>query len=75
MRYPGRRRSLHGHAHRGAPEGRTVNGTPVYNVARPLLMRTWPDRPPFRILELARTADAAATTPAPERQQETVSRV
>ena len=43
---------VHGHAHRGTLEGRTVNGVPVYNVARPLLLRSWPDRPPFRILEL-----------------------
>jgi Icc-related predicted phosphoesterase len=42
---------LHGHAHRGTPEGRTVNGTPVYNVAMPLLRHCYPDRPPFRILE------------------------
>lgn len=66
---------VHGHAHRGTPEGRTVNGVPVYNVAKPLLMRTWPDRPPFRILELARPQEPATTIPAPERQQETVSRV
>jgi Icc-related predicted phosphoesterase len=43
---------FHGHAHRGTPEGRTVNGTPVFNVAMPLLARTWPDRPAFRVLEL-----------------------
>jgi Icc-related predicted phosphoesterase len=43
---------FHGHAHRGAPEGRTVNGTPVYNVARPLLQRLHPQRPPFKLLEL-----------------------
>ena len=49
---------LHGHAHRGSPEGRTVNGTPVYNVAMPLLKRTYPDRPPFRLLELARATEA-----------------
>src|SRR6185369_8159098 len=36
---------VHGHAHRGTPEGATVNGTPVYNVAMPLLKRTYPDRP------------------------------
>jgi Icc-related predicted phosphoesterase len=47
---------FHGHAHRGYPEGKTVNGTPVYNVARPLLQRTYPDRPAFRIVELARSA-------------------
>ena len=65
---------VHGHAHRGTPEGKTVNGVPVYNVARPLLLRTWPDRPPFRILELAREARPVAATPH-ERPQETVSRV
>jgi Icc-related predicted phosphoesterase len=30
---------LHGHAHRGTHEGRTAGGRPVYNVARPLLVR------------------------------------
>jgi Icc-related predicted phosphoesterase len=30
---------LHGHAHRGAYEGRTAKGVPVYNVARPVLNR------------------------------------
>jgi len=30
---------LHGHAHRGAYEGRTAGGVPVYNVARPVLTR------------------------------------
>jgi Icc-related predicted phosphoesterase len=43
---------FHGHAHRGTPEGRTVNGTPVYNVAKPLLQRVYPDRPAFRIVEV-----------------------
>jgi Icc-related predicted phosphoesterase len=43
---------VHGHAHRGTPEGATVNGTPVYNVAMPLLKRTYPDRPAFRVIEL-----------------------
>jgi Icc-related predicted phosphoesterase len=57
---------FHGHAHRGSPEGKTVNGTPVYNVAMPLLKRLYPDRPAFRLIELPkRTAterDAAAAT-------------
>jgi len=44
---------VHGHAHRGALEGRTVNGIPVYNVAKPLLQRTFPDRPAFRLLRLS----------------------
>jgi Icc-related predicted phosphoesterase len=43
---------FHGHAHRGTPEGRTQNGVPVYNVAMKLLQRSFPERPPFRILEL-----------------------
>jgi len=50
---------LHGHAHRGSPEGKTVNGTPVYNVALPLLKRTYPERPAFRLIELPRHAAAA----------------
>jgi Icc-related predicted phosphoesterase len=45
---------VHGHAHRGRPEGKTVNGIPVYNVAKPLLQRTYADRPPFRVVELPR---------------------
>ena len=43
---------VHGHAHRGSPEGRDANGTPVYNVAMPLLLRHYPDRPAFRVLEV-----------------------
>jgi Icc-related predicted phosphoesterase len=42
---------VHGHAHRGTPEGKTVNGVPVYNVAKPLLTRTG-DRRGFRVLEV-----------------------
>lgn len=49
---------FHGHAHHGTPEGRTKTQTPVYNVAMPLLQRTFPDRPPFRLLEMARTEEA-----------------
>ena len=30
---------IHGHAHRGAPHGATLRGTPVHNVARPVLNR------------------------------------
>ncbi|AKJ27353.1 metallophosphoesterase family protein [Caldimonas brevitalea] len=43
---------FHGHAHRGYPEGKTVNGIPVYNVAMPLLRRTFPDRPPFCLIDV-----------------------
>ncbi|HET9425251.1 MAG TPA: metallophosphoesterase [Gemmatimonadaceae bacterium] len=43
---------FHGHAHRGAPEGKTTTGIPVYNVSYPVLKASYPDRPPFRMLEL-----------------------
>jgi Icc-related predicted phosphoesterase len=43
---------FHGHAHRGAPEGKTATGVPVYNVAMPLLARLDPGRPPFRVIEM-----------------------
>jgi len=43
---------VHGHAHNGTAEGRTTTGIPVYNVSLPLMRRTLPDRPPFRILEV-----------------------
>ena len=46
---------LHGHAHHGQLEGRTHTGTPVYNVSLSLLQRCWPERAPYRILELPRT--------------------
>lgn len=43
---------FHGHAHRGTPEGRTSAGVPVHNVSMPLLTRTYPNRPPFLIVEI-----------------------
>ncbi|HEY0789259.1 MAG TPA: metallophosphoesterase [Thermoanaerobaculia bacterium] len=43
---------FHGHAHHGSLEGRTKSGIPVYNVALPLLRRSWPDQLPIRIFEL-----------------------
>jgi Icc-related predicted phosphoesterase len=44
---------FHGHAHHGAPEGRTMSEVPVYNVSMMLLQRLHPERPPFRVVELA----------------------
>lgn len=41
---------VHGHAHRGGPEGRTTRGVPVYNVALPVL-RTLGDTP-YRVFEV-----------------------
>jgi Icc-related predicted phosphoesterase len=45
---------FHGHAHRGTLQGRTINGVPVYNVAKPLLQRSRPDVPPFFLYEVPR---------------------
>lgn len=43
---------FHGHAHHGTPEGKTLSNVPVYNVSLHLLQRVFPDRPPFRVIEL-----------------------
>ena len=58
---------FHGHAHRGSLEGRLKGDVPVYNVAMPLLARSFPDRPPFRIFELTfpSAVEPAAGTPPP----------
>lgn len=55
---------FHGHAHRGSLEGKTMNGVPVYNVAKPLLQRSRPDQPPFRIFELPIEPEGSETQPA-----------
>jgi Icc-related predicted phosphoesterase len=49
-RYDNVKLVVHGHAHRGAPEGRTNRGVPVYNVALPVL-RALGDRP-YRLFEV-----------------------
>ncbi|MBI5471631.1 MAG: metallophosphoesterase [Ignavibacteriae bacterium] len=43
---------FHGHAHRGQLHGTTRNNIPVYNVSMSVLQRTFPDRPPFYLLEI-----------------------
>lgn len=43
--------ALHGHAHFGAPEGRTSGGVPVYNCALPLRQRLSPTKP-YVLLEV-----------------------
>ena len=61
------------HAHRGAPEGRTSAGAPVYNVSLPLMRTAYPDRPPFRLLDVSVSASGvtaaaeadAASAPSP----------
>jgi Icc-related predicted phosphoesterase len=61
---------FHGHAHRGQLEGQTKGGVPVYNVAMPLLRRTFPDRPPFRLVEIPLSTDVPVSAPAlPTNQQ------
>lgn len=62
--------AIHGHAHHGSPEGRTTAGVPVYNVAVKLLRQTWPDRPPFRVIEIP--AGGAETETASESPAEAV---
>ena len=42
---------VHGHAHHGAPEGKTSNGTPVYNVSLSLMRESKPERP-YRVFEV-----------------------
>jgi Icc-related predicted phosphoesterase len=51
---------FHGHAHRGQPEGRTKNAAPVYNVAMPVLAAAFPERLPFRVVEIPVGAAAVA---------------
>ena len=50
---------FHGHAHNGAPEGQTTGGIPVYNVSLSLLRKTFPDRPPLRMLEIPALVEQA----------------
>jgi Icc-related predicted phosphoesterase len=49
---------FHGHAHHGAPEGRTRNNVPVYNVSASLMREVFPERP-FRLIELGPQPAAA----------------
>lgn len=43
---------FHGHAHGGNPEGRTGAGVPVYNASQPVLRRAFPEKSPFRLIEI-----------------------
>jgi Icc-related predicted phosphoesterase len=52
---------FHGHAHHGAPEGKTQTGIPVYNVSHTLMKHAFPDQPPYRVLELEREVPDAVT--------------
>lgn len=52
---------FHGHAHNGTSEGRTLAGTPVYNVALPLLSKQFPGRRAMRIIEIPSVAAPVAS--------------
>ena len=54
---------FHGHAHKGTPEGATAGGVPVFNVSLPLLRDAFPDRPPFRLLDVPIGGDDEADAP------------
>jgi len=43
--------AFHGHAHHGKPEGKTIGGVPIHNVALSLLMSENPPCP-YRVVEV-----------------------
>ena len=43
---------FHGHAHHGAPQGKTQSGIPVFNVSLSLMRRSYPDAAPYRLFEI-----------------------
>jgi Icc-related predicted phosphoesterase len=43
--------AFHGHAHLGAPEGKTTGGVPIFNVSRALMAQQQPDKP-WRMFEI-----------------------
>jgi Icc-related predicted phosphoesterase len=55
--------AVHGHAHKGSPEGHTSTGVPVYNVAMHVMRNAYPDRPPFRLLTLPAAPPKEAQVP------------
>jgi Icc-related predicted phosphoesterase len=59
---------VHGHAHKGAPEGKTSTGIPVYNVSMHVLEAHYPDKPPYRIIEVPRDKAAIDRVPTPRRR-------
>jgi Icc-related predicted phosphoesterase len=59
---------FHGHAHKGAPEGKTQTGIPVYNVAHAVLKANYPDRPAFRVFEVNTGGTEHSVTPIGDRR-------
>jgi Icc-related predicted phosphoesterase len=62
--------AFHGHAHHGAPEGRTSTGITVYNVALPLLRRTLSQQLPLKIVEVSVPEPVGITASAPARRRD-----
>jgi len=62
--------AFHGHAHRGAPEGRTSGGIPVFNVAMPLMRRVLSDALPVRIVEIPALTPVSVAAEAPSRRRD-----
>lgn len=62
--------AFHGHAHRGAPEGRTSTGIPVFNVAMPVLRRALSETLPVRILEIPAPVPVSAAAEPPSRRRD-----
>lgn len=58
---------FHGHAHHGAPEGRTRTNVPVYNVSASLMREVFPERP-FRLIELGPPETAVSDRRAGDRR-------
>ena len=56
---------FHGHAHNGTPAGETSAKVPVFNVALPLLAKTQPNQPHFRLFELKVPPPEATSASAP----------
>lgn len=56
---------FHGHAHHGSPEGKTGTGVPVYNCSASVLRNAFPERPPFRVIEIPALGPDVEDCPAP----------
>jgi Icc-related predicted phosphoesterase len=63
--------AVHGHAHKGSPEGKTSTGIPVYNVSIAVLKARYPDRPTYRIIEVPRESAKADDTLRPHGRRAT----
>ena len=44
-------------------DARELSGAPVYNVGLPVLRRAFPDRPPFRVVEIPRELPGGGDEP------------